>query len=112
MSRRDNRTVMTANQVTEERGREEKVWTGHGGGVTAEADVLISEGQRSPGAHQCLSGEHLQQGDEVVSISEVLVQVGDVSLGLRTEERGHSVKHVGDMLLIHAVSHQVSILYK
>ena len=80
---------MTANQVTEEQGREEEVWTGHTGrgGGTAEADVLISEGQRSPRAHQCLSGEHLQQGDEVVSISEVLVQVSDVSLGLRTEEK-------------------------
>lgn len=36
-----------------------------------------------PKAHQRLPGEHLQQRDEVVSISEVLVQVGDVSLGLQ-----------------------------
>lgn len=59
------------------------VWTGQG--VTAAADVLIS-GSEITKAHQCLSGENLQQGDEVVSISEVLVQVGDVSLGLKREE--------------------------
>ena len=41
----------------------------------------------SPKAHQCLSREHLQQGDEVVSISEVLVQVGDVSLRLHRKEK-------------------------
>lgn len=56
-------------------------------GVKAEADVLIAMGLKVTEAHQCLSGEHLQQGDEVVSISEVLVQVGDVSLGLWREDK-------------------------
>lgn len=37
-------------------------------------------------AHQRLSREHLQERDEIVSISEVLVQVSDVSLGLGTQE--------------------------
>ena len=43
-------------------------------------------GQRSGWSYQGLSREHLQQGDEVVSIAEVFVQVRDVPLGLRTEE--------------------------
>lgn len=42
------------------------------------SDVTVS--------HQCLPGEDLQQGDEVVSISQVLVQVRDVSLGLRRKK--------------------------
>ena len=41
------------------------------------------EGDR---AHQRLSREHLQERDEIVSISEVLVQVSDMSLGLGTQE--------------------------
>lgn len=38
--------------------------------------------------HQRLSGENLQQRDQVVSISQVLVQVGDVSLGLQGLQEG------------------------
>ena len=62
--------------------------------LTAEAEVLPSgeEVRGSPAhsqTHQCLPGEDLQQGDEVVSISEVLVQVCDVPLRLRMDvERG------------------------
>lgn len=59
-----------------------KVWTGQ--------QKQMSSYLKVTKAHQCLSGEHLQQGDEVVSISEVLVQVSDVSLGLRTQEKRHS----------------------
>lgn len=38
--------------------------------------------------HQRLSGQNLQQRDQVVSISQVLVQVGDVSLGLQGLQEG------------------------
>lgn len=47
--------------------------------------------QKTSEAHQRLSGQHLQEGDEVVSISEVLVQVGDVSLRLDTKDRKPSL---------------------
>lgn len=50
---------------------------------TRTEDRTLPEGDS---AHQRLSREHLQQRDEVVSISEVLVQVSDVSLGLWTQE--------------------------
>lgn len=55
-------------------------------------------------AHQCLSREHLQQGDKVVSISEVLVQVCDVSLGLRTKEKRQIFKFFSDIILIDTFS--------
>lgn len=66
-----------------------EMWTGQGG-HTAEADVMAS---KVTGAHQCLPREHLQQGDEVVSISEVLVQVGDVSLRLHREKTNLPLKY-------------------
>lgn len=50
-----------------------------------------AKGSKVTKAHQCLSGEHLQQGDEVVSISEVLVQVRDVPLGLWGEDGRHTL---------------------
>ena len=43
-------------------------------------------GHRPGGSYQGLSRQDLQQGDEVVSIAEVLVQVRDVPLGLRTQQ--------------------------
>lgn len=45
--------------------------------------TALSEGDD---AHQRLSREHLQERNEIVSISEVLVQVSDMSLGLGTQE--------------------------
>lgn len=50
---------------------------------TGTEDRTLAEGDS---AHQRLSREHLQQRDEAVSISEVLVQVSDMSLGLWTQE--------------------------
>lgn len=38
--------------------------------------------QREGHTYQAIPGEHLQQGDEVVAITEVFIQVADVSLGL------------------------------
>lgn len=64
---------------TQQRNQEEMGQEG-GGGV---------KGSKVNRAHQCLSREDLQQGDQVVSISEVLVQVGDVSLRLRTQRQRH-----------------------
>lgn len=50
------------------------------------------------GAHQRLSWENLQQRDEVVSISQVLVQVSDVSLGLG-DTGGHMSFLEGSLLI-------------
>lgn len=56
-------------------------------GVTGRSTNSNIGSEIPPKAYQSLSREHLQQGDEVVSISEVLVQVSDVSLGLERKER-------------------------
>ena len=45
-----------------------------------------SQSTKVIGTHQCLYREHLQQGDEVVPISEVLVQISDMPLGLMRGE--------------------------
>lgn len=64
-----------------------KVWTGQDRTLQQKD---MSWYLRITKSHQCLSREHLQQGDEVVSIPEVFVQVGDMSLGLRAQGRRHS----------------------
>lgn len=40
---------------------------------------------RSGSTYQAVPREHLQQGDEVVAISEVFIQVADVPLSLRVQ---------------------------
>lgn len=47
--------------------------------------------------YQAVAREHLQQGDEIVAISQIFVQVPDVPLGLWEQDRAghHALSHIG-----------------
>lgn len=74
-----------------------------------------SQSAKVIGTHQCLSREHLQQGDEVVSISEVLVQVSDMPLGLgRGQEKQLETSHRETQWIHYGSMHLkgFSVIYK